>query len=75
MTLVSEDDMLAAMRLLRESEDLIAEPASAASVAAIRVLKGKLVGPVVAVITGSNVTPGVQARVYERGAGGSFELA
>jgi threonine dehydratase len=63
MALVSEDDMLAAMRLLRDADNLIAEPASAAAVAAIRLLRGKLAGPVVAIITGGNVAPEVQARV------------
>ena len=63
MTLVSEDDMLWAMRLLRETDNLIAEPSSAASVAAIRSLKGKLSGPVVALITGGNVAPEIEARL------------
>ena len=63
MTLVSEDEMLAAMRLLRETDDLVAEPASAAALAAIRSLKGKLAGPVVAIITGGNVAPEIEARI------------
>ena len=75
MTLVSEDEMLVAMRLLRETDNLIAEPASAAAVAAIRSMKARLVGPIVAIITGGNVAPDVQARVYGRGDGGSLELA
>jgi threonine dehydratase len=63
MTLVSEDEMLEAMRLLREAESLIAEPASAATVAAITSLAAKLAGPVVAIITGGNVAPEVKARI------------
>jgi threonine dehydratase len=62
MTLVSEDAMIAAMRLLRETDDLIAEPSSAAAVAAIRSLKGRLAAPVVALITGGNVAPDVLMR-------------
>ena len=75
MTLVSEEEMASAMRLLRETDDLIAEPASAAAVAAISSLKGELVGPVVAIITGGNVAPDVQARVYRGGASGSLDKA
>ena len=75
MTIVTEDEMAAAMRLMRETDGLIAEPASAAAVAAIRSLRGKLRGPVVAVITGGNVAPEIQARVYDRDAGGSFDKA
>ena len=63
MTLVSEDEMLAAMRLLRETDSLIAEPASAAAVAAIRARKGTLSSPVVALITGGNVAPEIEARL------------
>jgi threonine dehydratase len=75
MVLVTEDEMASAMRLVRDTDDLIVEPASAAAVAAIRSLKGKLQGPVVALITGGNVAPEVRARVYDRGAAGSFDKA
>ena len=64
MLVVSEEEMASAMRLLRETDDLIAEPASAAAVAAIRSLRGKLRSPVVAIITGGNVAPDVAARVF-----------
>ena len=63
MALVSEDEMLAAMRLLHETDGLIAEPSSAATVAAIKRLKGGLASPVVAIITGGNVAPEIEARI------------
>jgi threonine dehydratase len=57
MVLVTEEEMREAMRLLLTTDDVVAEPAAAASVAGL--LKGPRTrsGPVVALITGRNVAP------------------
>lgn len=64
MVLVSDDDLLDAMRLLRAGEQVVAEPAGAASVAAL--IRGRVSaasGPVVALITGANVAPEIARAV------------
>ncbi|HEX6049026.1 MAG TPA: threonine/serine dehydratase [Gemmatimonadaceae bacterium] len=64
MVLVTDDDLLEAMRLLLGSERIVAEPAGAASVAALMRGGGSSrSGPVVALITGGNVAPEVAQRV------------
>lgn len=60
MVLVGEEQMLDAMRLLLRTERLVAEPAAAASVAALLGGGSSHVRPVVALITGGNVAPEVQ---------------
>jgi threonine dehydratase len=57
MLLVSEDEMRDAMRLLLTSDDVVAEPAAAAPVAALLQATGVHSRPVVALITGRNVAP------------------
>lgn len=57
MVLVTEDEMRDAMRWLLAEERLVAEPAAAASVAALLQSPGSRPGPVVALITGKNVAP------------------
>jgi len=57
MVLVSEAEMLDAMRWLRENDAVVAEPAGAAPVAALRRRDRSHAGPVVAIITGGNVAP------------------
>jgi len=57
MLLVSEDEMRDVMRLLLTSDDVVAEPAAAASVAALLQATGVHSRPVVALITGRNVAP------------------
>jgi threonine dehydratase len=65
MVLVSDAELLDAMRLLR-TEQVVAEPAGAASVAALMRRSLSLRnGPVVALITGGNVAPEVERRVTE----------
>lgn len=59
MMLVTEDEMLDAMRWLAANERVVAEPAGAAPVAAILQAPRTFTGPVVALITGSNVAPDV----------------
>ena len=64
MVLVTDDELLDAMRLLLGSEGIVAEPAGAASVAALMRGSGSSgSGPVVALITGGNVAPEVAERV------------
>jgi len=58
MVLVTEDDMRDAMRLLLSSDGVVAEPAAAASVAALLHTTGGHDRPVIALITGRNVAPG-----------------
>jgi threonine dehydratase len=57
MVLVEEIEMLDAMRWLKEFDGVVAEPAGAAPIAALR--QGRLApaGPVAAIITGGNVAP------------------
>ena len=57
MVLVTEQEMLDAMRLLLTSDDVVAEPAAAASVAALIQSLRPRSHPVVALITGRNVAP------------------
>jgi threonine dehydratase len=57
MVLVTDEAMIDAMRLLVRGDDVIAEPSSAASVAALLQSPLPLDGPVIALITGSNVAP------------------
>jgi len=57
MVLVTEDEMRDAMRLLLASDDVVAEPSAAASVAALLQATGAHSRPVVALITGRNVAP------------------
>ena len=57
MVLVSENAMLDAMRWLRENDDVVAEPAGAAPIAALRISAKPLTGPVVAIVSGGNVAP------------------
>ena len=57
MVLVTEEEMRDAMRLLLSSEDVVAEPAAAASVAALLQATGAHDRPVIALITGRNVAP------------------
>lgn len=58
--LVSDDEMLAAIRHLLLEEHLVAEPAGAAATAAI--LQAEITGDVVALVTGANVTSDVLRR-------------
>jgi threonine dehydratase len=58
--LVSDDEMLAAIRHLLLEEHLVTEPAGAAATAAI--LQAKITGDVVALVTGANVTSDVLRR-------------
>jgi threonine dehydratase len=60
MVLVGESDMLDAMRQLLEMERVEAEPAAAASVAAVLRSPHAFGSPVVALITGGNVAPEVR---------------
>jgi threonine dehydratase len=57
MVLVTEAEMRDTMRLLLESDDVVAEPSAAASVAALLQATGAHSRPVVALITGRNVAP------------------
>lgn len=57
MVLVTDQAMIDAMRLLVRGDDVVAEPSSAASVAALLQSPLPLDGPVVALITGRNVAP------------------
>jgi threonine dehydratase len=66
MVLVSEDEMLSAMRWLLAEEDLVAEPAGAASVAAVLRADHTWRGPIIALITGANVAPGIDVSFRPR---------
>jgi threonine dehydratase len=57
MVLVTEEEMRDAMQLLLTSDDVVAEPAAAASVAGLLKAPRARPGPVVALITGRNVAP------------------
>ena len=63
MVLVTEQEMLDAMRLLLTSDDIVAEPAAAASVAALLWSSHTHSRPVVCLITGRNVAPEVATTV------------
>jgi len=60
MVLVTDEAMMNAMRLLVRGDDVIAEPSSAASVAALLQSSLPLDGPVIALITGRNVAPEIE---------------
>jgi threonine dehydratase len=61
---VSDDTMLAAMRLLADRAGLLAEPAGAAGIAALMEHRARFQGAVVvSVITGSNVDPKLVPRL------------
>jgi threonine dehydratase len=64
MVLVSEQDMIDAMRVLREHDSIVAEPAGAAPIAALRRGRSSVTGPVVAIVTGGNVAPEVEAMAW-----------
>ena len=59
MVLVDEPAMLEAMRWLRSSDGVVAEPAAAASVAVLLNARAWRFRSVVALITGGNVAPGL----------------
>ena len=63
MMLVGEREMVDAMRLLLATEGVVAEPSAAASVAALLQLPDSVRAPVVALITGGNVSPEAQRRL------------
>ena len=69
MVLVTEDEMIDAMRWLIDTERLVAEPAAAAPIAALLHPTRPHADPVVAIVSGSNVAPELQSRV------GFFESA
>jgi threonine dehydratase len=64
--LVSEDEMLQAIRLLYDREKIISEPAGAAATAAYLKASGSSAispaGPTVLLVTGANITPAVRQR-------------
>jgi threonine dehydratase len=60
VVLVSEREMLDAIGLLQTSEGIQAEPAGAASVAAL-LRDASRTGPSVAIVTGRNISPDIQA--------------
>ena len=67
VVLVSEQEMIDAIRLLLYGEHLVIEPSSAATVAAFRRCHTPELGRVVVLLlTGSNVAPDVLARAAER---------
>jgi len=53
---VSEDEMRKAIRLLRDRENVLAEPAGAAAMAAL-LKRARADGPTVALVTGANLAP------------------
>ena len=56
--LVSEDEMIDAIRLLYQHEGVVAEPAGAATTAAFRKRPGA--GPVALLVTGANIPPSIR---------------
>lgn len=60
--LVSEEQMLAAIRHLLFEEHLVAEPAGAATTALLMQDATSFPGPVVAIVTGSNIAPEILRR-------------
>ena len=66
MVLVSEDEMLGAMRRLLDADGVEAEPAGAASVAALLQRPTAFEGPVAVLISGGNVAPDVRRVVASR---------
>ena len=67
MVLVTEDEMLDAMGLLLSAEGITAEPSAAASVAALLQAPSSVRSPVVALITGGNVSPEAQRLLDAKG--------
>jgi threonine dehydratase len=66
MRLVSDGDLLRAIRWLRAKESIVAEPAGAASTAALLLSGKKFAGTkVVLLVTGANVTPEILQRADE----------
>ena len=63
MLLVTEDAMIGAMRWLVAEERVVAEPAAAAPIAALLQSARGWQGPVVALITGRNLAPELEAAV------------
>jgi threonine dehydratase len=64
--LVSDDDMLRAIKELLTKAGQVAEPAGAAALAAAMRLRGQLAGKkVVVMVTGGNIDPGLLAKVVE----------
>ena len=57
MVLVTEDEMLQAMRWLVAEEQMVVEPAAVAPIAALLQPTRRWPGPVVAVVTGQNLAP------------------
>ena len=64
VVLVSEDEMMAAIRLLKQKEGVVAEPAGAAATAAFLKLKPPKPSQVAVLVTGSNISPEVQEAVF-----------
>ncbi len=56
ITLVSEDDIRAAMRDLFETQGLVVEPSSAITLACVKNQERELDGPVCVILTGENIT-------------------
>jgi len=54
--LVTDEEMLAAMRLIHQTLQLAVEPSSASVIAAILQRKGRLSGPVATMLSGGNLT-------------------
>jgi threonine dehydratase len=67
IVLVSDDQLIAAMRVLFAAENIVAEPAGVAAVAAALGLDA-LPAPVVLLVTGSNVAPDLRAELTPRAA-------
>lgn len=64
IVLVSDEDLLKAVKMLLELEGVVAEPSGAAAMAAAWKLRGSLNGlKVVVMVTGGNVEPGLLRRV------------
>jgi len=64
MVLVTDDELIGAMRVLREHDGIVAEPAAAAPVSVILRAPVALPGPVVAIVSGGNVAPEVERRAW-----------
>lgn len=66
MVLVSEEELLGAVRRLEQGEHITAEPAGAASTAALLASKGKWKGKTATLlVTGSNLAPDVRKKANE----------
>jgi threonine dehydratase len=65
MRLVTEEDLRSAIRFLHARELIVAEPAGAAAVAALRnEPSGQTTGTIVLIVSGSNVAPGLHPLVH-----------